>query len=354
MIVFNCQKCGKEFKSKDACEGMKFTCTKCGKEGRIPTPQELKRPLAIAEADPVPVNAQPAEIPPLKKSVRSSAKTLEEPNEELSAPKEEPAKDHPGVESKTPILAGKPLIHARILGQILSLVALGFTLLFVMGIVKLLASDYHPFLSIFPWKASPLFLFPAIVCFYFSFRLLQKTDSQSFEKLFHDDLATLEAKNEKRLASQTLELCGLQGKMVSVDGATIKMIKKGWGFATQREKALPIRNISSVEVKMPGAVMSGFIQFSIAGGAARNSSFTWTGGTFDAAQDENSVVFVGQNAYQIALKIKEYIETYQERASSSGSPVSAADEIVKLKALMDQGIITPEEFAIKKRRFIES
>ena len=105
---------------------------------------------------------------------------------------------------------------------------------------------------------------------------------------------------------------------------------------------------------MPGAVMSGFIQFSIAGGAARNSSFTWTGGTFDAAQDENSVVFVGHNAYQIALKIKEYVENYQERSSSSGSLVSAADEIVKLKALMDQGIITSEEFAIKKRRFIES
>ena len=210
-----------------------------------------------------------------------------------------------------------------------------------------------------------LCLFSAIVIWFFAilgwfksaFRRTFTSASETFTSASEghkNALAMLEAENGKLLAAQMLELRGLQGKTVSVDGATIRMVKAAWGLASQREKSLPIRNISSVEVKMPGAVMSGFIQFSIAGGAARNSSLTLSGGSFDAAQDENSVVFVGQSAYQIALKIKEYIETYQERASSSGSPVSAADEIVKLKALMDQGIITPEEFAIKKRRFIES
>ncbi len=174
-----------------------------------------------------------------------------------------------------------------------------------------------------------------------------------------DELPTLEADNRKRMASPesrqspNLELRGNQGKTLTVDGATIRIVKKAWAFATQRAKSIPIRNITSVEVKKPGGTV-GFIQFSIAGGAARNSSFTWTGGAFDAVMDENSIVFTDQSAYQIALKIKKYVETYQETSSSAGSPLSAADEIVKLKALMDQGIITPEEFAIKKRRFIES
>ena len=203
-----------------------------------------------------------------------------------------------------------------------------------------------------------LCLFSAIVIWFFAilgwFKNAFRRTFTSASEGHKNALAMLEAENGKLLAAQMLELRGLQGKTVSVDGATIRMVKAAWGLASQREKSLPIRNISSVEVKMPGAVMSGFIQFSIAGGAARNSSLTLTGGSFDAAQDENSVVFVGQSAYQIALKIKEYVATYQQRTSAPSSPVSAADEIVKLKALMDQGIITPEEFAIKKRRFIES
>ncbi|MCX7422599.1 MAG: SHOCT domain-containing protein [Planctomycetia bacterium] len=156
-----------------------------------------------------------------------------------------------------------------------------------------------------------------------------------------------------KLKPVVLQVHGRQGKTVSVDGATVRIIKEGGLFASQREKAILIRNISSVEVKEPGG-FAGFIQFSIAGGVARNSSHTFSGGSFDAVGDENSVVFGDRDSYQTALKIKQYVETYQEKSSSSGSPTSAADEIVKLKALMDQGIITPEEFATKKRRLIES
>jgi predicted Zn finger-like uncharacterized protein len=152
-----------------------------------------------------------------------------------------------------------------------------------------------------------------------------------------------------------LILNGRQGKSVIVDGATIRITKKAGPFSAEREKTFPIRNISSVEVKKPGVFVAGFIQFSIAGGAARNSSYTITGGAFDAAQDENSVLFLGQEKYQIALKIKNYVETYRETAPPASTlAISAADEILKLKALMDQGIITPDEFETKKRRLIES
>ncbi len=42
------------------------------------------------------------------------------------------------------------------------------------------------------------------------------------------------------------------------------------------------------------------------------------------------------------------------KSGTASSNLSVADEIIKLKALMDQGVITPEEFATKKRQFIES
>ncbi|MBI1976152.1 MAG: SHOCT domain-containing protein [Candidatus Omnitrophica bacterium] len=149
----------------------------------------------------------------------------------------------------------------------------------------------------------------------------------------------------------TLE--GRQGKTVFVEGSAVKLIKRRSLLASQREKTIPIRNITSVEVKKPGALVAGFIQFSIAGGAVRDSSFKITGGTFDAVQDENSVVFADKAAYEVALQIKEYVENYKETPSSVTEPgLSAADEILKLKVLMDQGIISAEEFNTKKRQLL--
>ncbi len=150
-----------------------------------------------------------------------------------------------------------------------------------------------------------------------------------------------------------LILEGQQGKMVHVADSTIRIHKAGGIFSADRDKTIPIRNISSVEVKKPGFFVVGFIQFSIAGGAARDSSYTITGGTWDALQDENSVTFTGDENYEIALRIKRYVETYREPAVEiKRESVSAADEIFKLKALMDQGILTPEEFNAKKKRLL--
>ena len=161
------------------------------------------------------------------------------------------------------------------------------------------------------------------------------------------------------MTAPTLELRCRQGKTVIVEGASIKIVKRAWLFAAERQKTFPIRNISSVEVKEPG-IAAGYIQFAIAGGTVRNSSFTLTGGAFDAVKDENSAVFTDRAAYETALKIKEYVETYQtqllaDRGTDFSDPpsvASVADEIVKLKTLMDQGVISPEEFSTQKRRLL--
>lgn len=148
-----------------------------------------------------------------------------------------------------------------------------------------------------------------------------------------------------------IELKGHQNKSVVVEGDTVRIIKGSRLFASARDKALPIRNIASVEVKKPGALWHGFIQFAIAGGKAKDSSFTWTGGSYDAASDENSVIFTDESSYQTALQIKQYIESYSD-AQKPTSQISAADEIAKMKALMDSGILTDEEFAAKKRQLL--
>lgn len=126
-------------------------------------------------------------------------------------------------------------------------------------------------------------------------------------------ITALETKLES--PSSNLVIHGTQGKTLEVVGASIRIRKAKRFFAAAREKSIPIRSVTSVEVKKPGRMVVGYIQFSIAGGLARNSSYTFTGGAFDAVQDENSVVFVGDSDYQTALQIKDYIENFVDPSS---------------------------------------
>lgn len=150
-----------------------------------------------------------------------------------------------------------------------------------------------------------------------------------------------------------LVLEGRSGKSVLVDGDVVRITKAAGLLSTKREKTMPIGSITSVEVKEPGAFV-GFIQFSIAGGKARDSSYTFTGGSVDAVKDENSVVFTGQDKYRTALKIKKLVESWKVTQShpSAPAPSSVADEIRKLKALADEGVLTREEFEAKKRQLL--
>jgi len=153
-----------------------------------------------------------------------------------------------------------------------------------------------------------------------------------------------------------LELRGNSKRSVIVEGSNVRIIKSAGLLSSAREKTIPIRQITSVEVKKPGVVYVGFIQFSIAGGVARDSTLSLTGGTFSAAQDENSVLFTGQENYEIALKIKDYIEKYSEALSQTQSTtsVSVADEISKLKRLLDDGVLTEAEYNKQKQQLLGS
>jgi len=157
-----------------------------------------------------------------------------------------------------------------------------------------------------------------------------------------------------------LEIQGEQRKTLVVSDDVIRIEKKGLFGGKKREKTIPIRNITSVEVKKPGIVTAGFIQLSIAGGHARDSSFSLTGGALAARTDENSVTFLGKDRYAEALEVKSYVEEWSTRheqqlvtsAPASVAPVSVADEILKLKALADEGILTAEEFEVQKKELL--
>jgi len=115
------------------------------------------------------------------------------------------------------------------------------------------------------------------------------------------------------------------------------------------EKRINFSDISTIQFKEPSASLVGFIQFSYAGSSEKR------GGILNAIDDENAIPVSLQNV-DIARNIVEYIEGKREeiklnRANSSSVP-SSADELKKYKDLLDDGIITQEEFDAKKKQLL--
>jgi hypothetical protein len=111
------------------------------------------------------------------------------------------------------------------------------------------------------------------------------------------------------------------------------------------DKTIYIHQITSIQVKK-GGLTNGYIQFSLGGG---NES---TKGILDAVKDENTVMFSLHNN-DLAAEIKQYIEKAMPLSKTPASISNIADEVRKLKILLDEGILTQEEFDKQKKRLLE-
>ncbi len=98
---------------------------------------------------------------------------------------------------------------------------------------------------------------------------------------------------------------------------------------------------------------NGFIQFTVMGGLEKS------GGILNAADDENSVVLKRGDQSKEGKKIKEFVESKMLELSKPqtttviNQAASGADEILKLKQLLDAGILTQEEFEAKKKQILD-
>ena len=122
--------------------------------------------------------------------------------------------------------------------------------------------------------------------------------------------------------------------------------KLNYGFSG--DKTILMQSISSIQYKAGGGILNGFLQFGIIGGNERQ------GGVSRAVSDENSIVFT-KDKNEKAETIKAYIEDKIAERSKPISTVnqsSVADEIRKLKSLLDDGIITEEEYNAKKKQLL--
>jgi len=152
-----------------------------------------------------------------------------------------------------------------------------------------------------------------------------------------------------------LEAKGTNGTL-QFDGQAITIKRSGFGariLAGGGEKRIPVASITAVQWRK-ASLATGFIQFTLAGGIERRSKPGQTGA--DAKRDENTVTFHARQ--QPAFEpIREAIEQAiaQQHAPQAAAPAaggSIADELGKLAALRQQGIISDADFEQAKARLI--
>jgi hypothetical protein len=144
--------------------------------------------------------------------------------------------------------------------------------------------------------------------------------------------------------------------VVSFDGHFVTINRKGFlarATVGKGEKRIPLASISGVQFKPAGAMVNGFIQFTVPGGNERRSRFGHQ--SWDATKDENAVLFTKAQMPQfLALRgnIEQAIAArFAPQATTPVAP-NPVEQIQQLAALRDQGILTQEEFEAKKSELL--
>ena len=130
----------------------------------------------------------------------------------------------------------------------------------------------------------------------------------------------------------------------------VEIEKKGF-FINNSSKTLPMANIISVSIK-PSGWGRGFIEFTTPG--SRDSK-----NTEEALTNENALCFKNGRQDAEAKKIKEYVDEQilkiaqtKNGATIIQQATSPAEELKKMKELLDMGVITQDEFDAKKKQLL--
>lgn len=121
----------------------------------------------------------------------------------------------------------------------------------------------------------------------------------------------------------------------------------------KEEETIPISNIQSFSLKEPG-LSFGKIVFATAKAASAGIGL---GLGVGAAVGAEKTFFFKKADLDTAKMLRDYVTGYDSHATQpaqapEGMVVSVVDEIRGLKSLLDDGILTQEEFDLKKKQLL--
>lgn len=163
------------------------------------------------------------------------------------------------------------------------------------------------------------------------------------------------------MAQTRREAVGLNGTVglladrirIARNPAKFNVWTKGlWGYIRdvrrqQADREILLSSISSVQLKRAHLVSKGYIRFTFQGSGEPDPD------AWDPARDENTVVFgTKQQSEFEAFKAAVDEVLASARPSIPAQPGSDLDELRKVAALRDEGVITQEEFEAKKKQLL--
>ncbi len=117
------------------------------------------------------------------------------------------------------------------------------------------------------------------------------------------------------------------------------------------DKTLYLNQITGIKLKKASLVTNGFIEFILSG------NLEFKKGLLAQTHSENSIffritVFNTKAINEEAEDFKNSIEEMINNTSNNVNPTSSADELAKFKKLLDERVITKEEFEKKKKQLL--
>ncbi len=131
------------------------------------------------------------------------------------------------------------------------------------------------------------------------------------------------------------------------------------GFISQSlkgDKTFFYNDLTAIEYRKPTIMANGYIKFIAAGTQEINQGVGKLGmTTANAAKDPNTLILRAFNK-EIPKKSEEIynyiLEKIQKGKNANVNNISSADEIMKFKKLLDEGIISQDEFDKKKQELL--
>lgn len=137
---------------------------------------------------------------------------------------------------------------------------------------------------------------------------------------------------------------GFRGSMELTD-SLLKIDRKGEG-----EHSIPLSQIVSVIVMKPGLTSNGLIHIQTVASQGTSASKT----KIEYGMDMNTVFFT-KSSYQEALSFKDSIEnaiSKQNESPAPAEPTSLTSQLKELKELVEQGLISEDDYEKKKNSLL--
>ena len=168
--------------------------------------------------------------------------------------------------------------------------------------------------------------------------------------------AESEREAESHMSSGVPSASGHNGQ-ISFDGDFLVISRKGVLAKVYQgakgDKRVPLTSITSVQLREPKFGTDGYIQFGILG------SIDSGGGMMAARHDENSVSFYKKDLANFQA-VRSYVEQQIVERSKpqvvvvGNGGTDVATQLQKLADLMEQGLLTKEEFDSQKAKLLSS